>query len=219
MDRHRAARIWFGATLAIGGLALIVQLILVLLGASVLIQDDPPTVGERLVRFVSYFTIQANVAVCLSVVPLIRNPRHDAAGWRVLRLSAMVGILITGIVHWFLLRPLLDLAGWSYATDKALHIVVPLMALLGWLAFGPRPRITGRVVLLALVWPVAWLVYTVIMGASTGWYPYPFVDVGRLGAGPVAASCAAIAVAFFVISGLGWLADRRLPAGRDEVAA
>jgi len=216
VDRHRVAGIWFGATLAVGAFALIAQLVLVLTGASVLIEDDPPTRAESLWRFASYFTVQANVAVFLSVLPLVRNPQHDGGGWRVLRLSALVGIVITGIVHWFLLRPLLSLIGWSYATDKLLHVVVPLMAVVGWLAFGPRPRITGRVLGLALIWPVAWLLSILVVGAVTDWYPYPFLDVGTLGAGPVAASAAAIAVGFFAVSGLAWLADRRLSAGQEQ---
>lgn len=93
---------------------------------------------------------------------------------------------VSGLVTWFWLRPLLELSGWSYATDKLLHVVVPIMAVLGWLAFGPRPRISLRVVLLAVIWPVAWLAYTLLLGAATGWYPYPFVDVDARGPGPVA---------------------------------
>lgn len=203
--------------MVMGGFALVTQLILVFAGESVLVEEDPPNLAERLLHFVSYFTVQANVAVFLAVLPLVRDPQHDGGSWRVLRLSSLIGIVITGLVHWFLLRPLLDLSGWSYATDKLLHVVVPVLALVGWLAFGPRPRITGRVVGLALIWPVAWLVYTLILGALTNWYPYPFVDVGQVGAGHVAISCTAIALAFFALSGLAWLADRRMPVSRDRV--
>ena len=199
----------------VAGFALVVQLILVGTGESVLIEEDPPSLGERLLHFVSYFTVQANVGVFLAVLPLVRLPQHDGPGWRVLRLSSLVGIVITGVVHWFLL----DLTGWSYATDKLLHVVVPALALVGWLAFGPRPRITGRVVGLALIWPVAWLAYTLLLGAVMGWYPYPFVDVDRLGGARVAVSCTAIALGFFAFSGLAWLADLRLPANRNDVAA
>lgn len=201
----------------VGAFALITQLVLVFTGEAVLVEEDPPTLGQRLLHFVSYFTVQANVAVVASVLPLVGEPHHDAPGWRVLRLSALVGIIITGVVHWFLLRPLLDLTGWSYATDTLLHIAVPALAVVGWLAFGPRPRINGRVVVLAVVWPVAWLVYTLVMGAVTGWYPYPFVDVGQLGAVSVAVSCAVIAAGFFAIAGLAWLFDRRSSVDQDRV--
>lgn len=208
MDRRRAARLWHTATAAVGGFALIAQLILVVIGISVLVEEDPPSLGQRLLRFVSYFTVQANVIVWLAVVALARNPSRDGRKWRVLRLAGLTGIIITGLVHWFWLRPLLTLTGWSYLTDKLLHVVVPLMAVVGWVAFGPRPRVNLRIVLLGLIWPTAWLVYTLVMGALTGWYPYPFVNVDVLGGRAVGLACGAIAVGFFAVSALVWLIDR-----------
>lgn len=216
MDGGRTARTWHLATAAVGAFGLVTQLILVIVGASVLVTEDPPGLGERLLRFVSYFTVQANLVIFMAVVGLARDSERDGAGWRVLRLAGLVGITVTGVVHWFWLRPLLDLSGWSYATDKLLHVVVPIMAVLGWLLFGPRPRISLRVVLLALIWPVAWLAYTLLMGAATGWYPYPFVDVGTRGAGPVAVASVAIAVVFFALAGLAALGDRKLPVRRTR---
>lgn len=211
MDGGGTARIWHLATAAIGAFALLTQLVLVISGVSVLVTEDPPGLGERLLHFISYFTVQANVVVLAAAVSLARDPGHDGPGWRVLRLAGLVGITVTGVVHWFWLRPLLDLTGWSYATDKLLHVVVPLLAVVGWLVFGPRPRVSLRVVLLAVIWPVAWLAYTLLLGAVTGWYPYPFVDVNAQGAGPVAVACVAIAVAFFALAGLVALGDRKLP--------
>lgn len=212
MRGSRTARVWHLATAAVGAFALVTQLILVIAGVSVLVTEDPPGLGERLLHFVSYFTIQSNVAVLAAVLSLARDPEHDGDGWRVLRLAGFVGIIVTGVVHWFWLRPLLDLSGWSFVTDKLLHLVVPIMAVLGWLVFGPRPRVTLRVVLLALIWPVAWLAYTLVLGAATGWYPYPFINVDTQGAGPVTVACVAIAIVFFALAGLALLGDRKLTA-------
>jgi hypothetical protein len=33
----------------------------------------------------------------------------------------------------------------------------------------------------AFIWPVAWIAYTLVHGAFTGWYPYPFLDVADIG--------------------------------------
>ncbi|HWM17065.1 MAG TPA: Pr6Pr family membrane protein, partial [Microbacterium sp.] len=49
------------------------------------------------------------------------------------------------------------------------------------LIFGPRPRMTWATAAFAFIWPLAWLVYTFIHGAITGWYPYPFLDVATIG--------------------------------------
>src|SRR5690606_28950316 len=105
------------------------------------------------------------------------DPAADGRLFRVLRLDAIVGITVTGLVHWFLLRPLLSLEGADYVADKLLHVVVPVLAVIGWAAFGPRPRVTAFVVRWALAWPVGWLVVTLVVGAISQWYPYPFLDV------------------------------------------
>ena len=81
------------------------------------------------------------------------------------RLDALSGISITALVHWFLLHPLDDFHGWLWASDTLVHIVVPVLVVLGWLVFGPRRRISFRTVLLGLIWPLAWLLYTLLVGA------------------------------------------------------
>ena len=62
-----------------------------------------------------------------------------------------------------------------------------------------------------MIWPLAWLLYTLVVGGITGWYPYFFLDVGESGAGYVAVYCVAILVLLFVVSCLFWLGDRFLP--------
>ena len=66
-----------------------------------------------------------------------------------------------------------------------LHMVVPVLAVFGWALFGPRPRVTGREIAIAVCWPFAWLAWTLVVGAATGWFPYPFLDfeIGGLGLG------------------------------------
>ena len=212
MRSQSAAPWWHRATVAITAVALATQLVLVLAGSAVLVEDEPPPLPTQLLRLVSYFTIQANVLVLAAALTLARRPDRDGRAWRVMRLAGLNGIVVTGLVHWFLLRPLLHLTGWSYAVDKLLHVVVPLLAVLGWLLFGPRPRVTVRVIGLSMIWPLAWLTYTIIMGRLTGWYPYPFLDIDTLGVAAVALVSLGITMLFLVLSTLLWLADRRLPA-------
>lgn len=143
------------------------------------------------------------------------RPDRDGAVFRVIRLDAVICITVTGVVHWFLLRPLPEiqnLTGWAEACDVGLLIVVPLLAFLGWLAYGPRPRITAGTVWLALIFPVGWLAYTLLHGEIAQWYPYPFVDVAELGYVPVLLNCLGIAALFLACGGLALVADRRLAA-------
>ena len=51
-------------------------------------------------------------------------------------------------------------------------------------------------------YPLAYFTYAIARGASDGRYPYPFMDVGKIGAVQTALNAAAIAAAF-VIAGFG----------------
>lgn len=203
------ARRWHTLTAVVAIVALGLQLLLIILGQGVLVDTNPPTLVERLGRFVSYFTVQSNALVVVSTVLLARDPQRDGSVFRVLRLAAVVGIVVTGVVHFILLRPLLDLHGGSYVADKLLHMVVPTLAFVGWILFGPRPRVDLRSFGWALAWPVLWVVWTLSIGGVTGWYPYPFLDAGLHGWGQVLVTCVALTVVFLGFFGAAALVDKR----------
>jgi hypothetical protein len=208
----RTARIWHGLTAAVAIGALVLQLVLVIQGGTVLDETSRPDLPVRLGRLLSYFTIQSNVLVAICTVQLARDPLRDGSWWRVLRLASVSGIFLTGVVHFVLLRPLLDLEGADYVADKLLHMAVPLLAVLGWALLGPRPRIEVREIRLALVWPLAWLAWTLVIGGLSGWYPYPFLDHreehGSIG---VVLTSVAITVFFLLVLALARSVDQKAP--------
>ena len=177
------ARAWHAVTAAVAIFALVFQLVLVIQGGVVLDETKRFGLGERLWHFVSYFTVQSNILVAAVAVLLARDPAADGRGFRALRLAALLGISVTGVVHFTLLRPLLDLDGADYVADKLLHMVVPALAVLGWALFGPRPRIDRQALVPALAWPIGYLAYVLVAGGISGWYPYPFLDVELEGVG------------------------------------
>lgn len=209
---ERAARAWHGATFVLATATLLLQLGLVLSGESVLDETAVPPLDTRLVRLVSYFTVQSNLLVAVVSWSLLRDARRDGPVWRVVRADALLGITLTGLVHFFLLRPLLHLEGLNRAADNGLHLVVPALAVLGWLLFGPRPRLDLRTVRWALLWPVAWLVWTLASGAVTEWYPYPFLDVGEHGYLRTLLTAGAITLLFLGFAAAARVADQVLPA-------
>ena len=79
-------------------------------------------------------------------------------------------------------------------------------------AVWPRPRIGWSTVALSLIWPAVWLAYTFVHGALSGWYPYPFLNVAKIG------YPAALANTVAVLGGAGVLVllfkglDRWVPA-------
>jgi hypothetical protein len=213
------ARYWHLLTAVVVVTALVLQTVLVITGAAVMEEGAQPGLAVRLGRLVSYFTIQSNLLVAIAAYTLVRDPNRDGRWWRVIRLAGIVGITVTGLVHWFLLRGILDLHGANWMADKLLHVVVPVLALVGWVVFGPRPRVTGTVAWQALVWPFAYLAAILAIGAASGWYPYPFLDVGLHGYGRVLLAAAGITVLFFALFAGAHLADKRLaPAPRQEKA-
>ena len=195
--------------------ALLFQLALTVSGEAVLVETDPPGLARRIYQYVAYFTIQSNLLVAITSTALARDPALDRTGWRVARLAGLVGITVTGLVHFVLLRPLLDLDGANWFVDKLLHMVVPVLAVAAWAWVGPRPRASVREAAYGLVWPLGWLAWTLVVGRVDGWVPYPFLDADENGWGAVGIACAGITVLFLLLlAAYAWL-DRRLrPAPR-----
>jgi hypothetical protein len=211
------ARAFHLVTFLVAAGAVVLQLVLVIQGGQHLDTDpevataDDPDLGTRLVRFCSYLTIWFNMLVAATSAVLAANAEPSGGRvFRALRLDAVVLAVGGGVVHWFLLRPLLDLDGADLLADKLLHIVVPVLCLAGWLIFGPRGLIAPRDVAAFLVVPVGWLVYTLVRGAFVDWYPYPFVDVDEHGLGRVLLTCVAIAAMMLLLAFAAMWLDRRL---------
>lgn len=207
----RSARRWHALTAVVVVTALVLQLVLIIIGNPVLAESEPPALAMRLYRFFAYFTIESNLLVAITATSLALDPTRDGTVWRVVRLAGIVGITITAVVHFFLLRPLLDLDGWDYTADKLLHMVGPALAILGWLLFGPRPRVTARIVWLALLFPIIWAAWTLSFGAVDGWYPYPFLDPDEKGWGAVLVAVLGITALFLALFGAAAWWDRRAP--------
>ena len=218
--RRWAAR-WHAVLAAIVAFALVAQLGLLVAGgadANSGVLDQTAPVGVRLVRFFSYFTVESNLLVLAASTTLAINPRRDGRWWRVLHLDALLGIVITGVVFELLLAKIVHLTGLPFVLNVCFHYISPWAVLLGWLLFGPRPRIGWTTVGWAFVWPVLWIGYTFAHGAATGWYPYPFLNPENLGyhaalinTGLVLVGAAALALGFKAL-------DRWLPIGRSETA-
>src|SRR4051794_26488155 len=136
----------------------------------------------RIIRVLSFFTIQSNILCGVVAAQLALRPGRDGQSWRAVRLAALCGIAGTGIVYSAVLADIHEPHGAIEAPVNAIvHYAVPVLAVLGWLLFGPRPRVERRTLLLSLLFPVSWLVYTLVRGAIWDWYPYPFVDVAAHG--------------------------------------
>ena len=166
----------------------------------------------RAIRVLSFFTVQSNILCAAVSARLVSDPRLSGRWWRAVRLAALVGIAVTGIVYSTVLARIHEPKGWEQTLNNALfHYVVPVAMVVGWLLFGPRPRIDGPTVAYAAAWPVAWLAYTLVHGEASKWYPYPFVDAATHGYGTVLVNVVGVLLVFGVVAGAYLLGDRWVP--------
>jgi hypothetical protein len=213
--RPRLARFWFGGIAVVVGAALVIQLVLVFTNGQDVNSFQPTTgqsLGERLFNLFSYFTIQSNLFVLGTSIALAIGIHRDGRLWRVLRLDAILGIIITGLVYEGVLAALVHPTGWALAATIGFHYISPWATLIGWLVLGPRPRMSWRVMGFAFIWPVLWLVCTFVRGGLTGWYPYPFLDVKLIGFGDSVRNSAVILLIAIAIAAVLVVVDRRVPA-------
>ncbi|MCS7478654.1 Pr6Pr family membrane protein [Umezawaea endophytica] len=204
MDKRTTARLWFGATALVVLVGLVVQM--VLSGTS----GRGDSVGARLFTMYCFFTVQSNVIVCVTTGLLAANPNRPSTVFRVFRLAGLVGIAVTGIVFHLALAGLQELQGYAALADFLLHTASPLLTVVGWLLFGPRAPAGARVVLLSLVFPLAWLVFTLVRGPFADFYPYPFLDVRVLGYPAVLVNCVVVGLLFGALAAGAVALDRVL---------
>jgi hypothetical protein len=169
-------------------------------------------------NFFSFFTVQSNIlaAAMLVLTALIRSGERsrlfDAA-----RGAATFYITITFLVFALLLSGLQeDLDTHIAFTNFVVHYLIPVVLLVDWFIDPPRHRLGVRVAMAWLTYPLAWFAYTLVRGRSTGWYPYPFVDVTRHGYGGVLVRAAIFLLAFGAGAVIfAMLSDRRSPSVRS----
>lgn len=182
------------------GATLLLQLSLVISGAATLIPENDPGTPIRLFRFASYFTIQSNLLVAVTFAWSALRPAAGSRLFTVVRIAAICAIVITGVVHFLLLRPLLDLHGANALADTLLHQVIPVLAVLVQLLLPPAVAPGRRFDPWVLVWPAGWLVATLVRGGLTDWFPYPFLNFRTSSVTAVAITSVLIAVTFTGLS-------------------
>jgi hypothetical protein len=151
-----------------------------LLGFSAIV-TEVATIAERgqfdAANFFSYFTIQTNILVFLTLilsaiaVAMNKNGKLD-----IVRGAVTVYIFLVGVAFSVLLARIEGITFTAVPWDNLiLHYIMPLAMLIDFLFDRPKRKLSFKWSLLWLIVPVAYLAYSLIRGAITGWYPYPFL--------------------------------------------
>jgi hypothetical protein len=201
---ERWARIWFGTTALVAFVGLGMEVVVTAISGG----GYFTSAAGRVFNLLFYFTIESNIVIAVTTLLLAVRVRRWSAVFRFFWLTGIIGILITGIVYHAVLAQNAHFVGWGAVATQLLHSVVPVLALVGWLVFGPRSRFTWPLVGLALVHPAVWLTVTLVRGALAGWYPYPFIDVTQIGYARMAVNSAVLAVLFLAFAAAATLTDR-----------
>jgi hypothetical protein len=102
--------------------------------------------------------------------------------------------------------------GLAKATDAGPHYITPILVVLGWPAFGPRPRFTWMLLAYGTIYPALWLIHTLIRGAIVHRCPYPFIDVDSHGYATVMVNVLIMTALMIGLSAVMIALDRKLPA-------
>ena len=163
-------------------------------------------------NFFSFFTIQSNVLGVAALFALVLVPRARRSSlFDGARTAAVLYMAITGVVFALLLSGLQEELQTTIPwVDFVVHKLMPIVLVADWLLDPPRHRLPRWTVLAWLSYPLAWLGYTLARGEAVSWYPYPFVDVTRLGYDGVLSRSVVLAVGFALAgAALLWLGNRR----------
>ena len=165
------------------------------------------------VQFLSFFTILTNilVAICFTLLLLQFAANNFFIKPKTMAATA-VYITVVAAIYNIILRYLWSPTDWQLLADNLLHVVVPALFVGYWLFAVPKKDLRWKDSLYWLIYPFIYLIYTVIRGAITNLYPYPFADVTTYGYAKVLTNGAIIMILFLLLSlafiGLGKLISR-----------
>lgn len=147
--------------------------------------------GRSVINFFHFFTIESNVAAACALIVAASSGR---AG--MFRGAVTLYIAATGVVYIWLLSGLEEALQTTLPwVNAVLHYLTPAAVVTDWI-IDPAilPRHYARTVAWWMVYPALYCLYSLVRGAITGWYPYPFLDPRIHGAASVAITTGVILI-------------------------
>ncbi|MFM6977671.1 MAG: Pr6Pr family membrane protein [Micrococcales bacterium] len=138
----------------------------------------------RPAEYFSYFSIQGTlicaVVLAVSGVRAIKS-MSETKLLTLTRLSTTVYVVVISVVYNALLRggagDIRD-AGYNWPTvpNEIIHVWGPVLMLLDWLLIAGFTSVRLRASFWVVVYPIAWLAFSVTRGNIDGWWAYWFLD-------------------------------------------
>lgn len=171
-------------------------------------------------RYFSFFTILSNLLAALTATCALRSS-HRAGFFAEAAVRGGVASCmgLTGLVYFFVLSSTWAPTGAQWLVDKALHYLTPLAYLGWWLVAAEHGRLRWSDPLRWLLFPGVFLLWSLLHGLWSGWYPYPFLEVGTLGYAAVLRNGLLVGALFVALGLLVVAVDRAMARQRAVVPA
>jgi hypothetical protein len=154
--------------------------------------------------FFSVFTVLGNTLVAAAFTAALLPGRRFLKQPGV-RTAIAVYILVVAVIYYLLLRKVFAPGGFGAVVNVLLHYVMPALCLLDWVFFLPKGSLSFRQVPYWLIFPLLYAAVTMLDGAVSGYYPYPFLDAAKFGYRQIGVNIAAL-TGFFVLVSVGLVA-------------
>nr|WP_223556716.1 Pr6Pr family membrane protein [Pseudomonas sp. BF-R-01] len=164
-----------------------------------------------LVSFFSYFTVLSNTLVATVLTCALTSRESAARRWFLqpgVSGAIAVSIAVVGLAYNILLRHLWHPEGWQWLADELMHDVMPLLFLAWWWLCVPKGTLRLRHIALWVIYPLLYFAYALLRGHLLAVYPYPFIDVDKLGYPQVFVNAGGLLAGFVVIALLVIALDR-----------
>jgi hypothetical protein len=182
----------------------------------ILIQKGIKNFSEFVIQtiaFFSYMTIWSNVLVASVYFLPLMIPKTRAGKFFLqpfVQTAILVYIIIVCIVYSLLLAKTWNPQGLQKFADVSLHYIIPLLYVLFWILFVQKGSSKLQNVFAWLVFPLAYVIYALIVGSIKNSYPYPFLDLNKNTLAFVAMMIAIVCVGYIIIGIIAVAADKLL---------
>lgn len=184
-----------------------------------MLENSVQSLLETIVRFLSYFTILTNSIVAVYFLGIGYKEVVKKLPSRINfdTLTAItVYITIVGLVYQVMLRHTWNPTGLQKIVDELLHSVNPLLVIAFWFLNLKNDVLSYKAISRWLLYPLLYLIYVLIRGLFSGFFPYPFLDMTAIGFSRVIQNCVVITILFLMIAAVFVRLSRRQSAMKSS---
>ena len=173
-----------------------------------MLQNRVAEVPETVIRFFSFFTITTNIlAAFYFTLICFRISSVNKSG---ILTALTASIFMVGIVYQIVLRGLWQPAGMQLVVDELLHSVNPILVIIFWYLYENHSMVRYSQIKFWLIYPLSYLIYILVRGSFSNFYPYPFVNVAKIGFAQACINSTILELIFIIVACLFILIGKRI---------